>query len=470
MRLSLWTLLASSALTLSGTTAAVRNPNSFRPEDIIDRDVVILGGGATGTYAAVQLRRRGHSVALVEQTSRLGGHASTVYLPNGGYVNYGVEGYFNHDITKEFFALLDVDYEPLLPGSWLTKHIDFRTGKRVWPSSDIATTAVSAVLYRAAIEQFDYLAMGAYYFPDKVPEVLLRPFREFVAKHNLQRAVQLIFMFSQNVGNILDTPLLYVIMNFGIPQIHALLEGGYIKPKNGTDVLFNKAAIYIDEANNILYDSTAVQVTRDSAGVQAIVKNAKTGSQKLIRAKKLLVAHPPTLPKLQGFDLRAEETSLFAKWTYKTYYAAAVRSPSLPEGFNLLNTYPENRPGGTPTTPFQWQLEYSGVPGYYMSKMVGETNFTEAEARQLVIDDIKRMSSAGTFEMEAGEEPELVAFISHSPETMMVHVDEVREGFYKKLYGLQGLHSTYYTGYTFCTDYSTVLWNYTASVIDMMGL
>jgi hypothetical protein len=44
-----------------------------------------------------------------------------------------------------------------------------------------------------------------------------------------------------------------------------------------------------------------------------------------------------------------------------------------------------------------------------------------------------------------------------SLETLMVSVEDIREGFYKRLYGLQGQKSTYYTGYTFCTDYSTAL-------------
>ncbi|KAK3305228.1 uncharacterized protein B0T15DRAFT_555170 [Chaetomium strumarium] len=450
------------------------NANGFPAEDIIDRDVVILGGGATGTYAAVQLRQQGHSVALVEQKSRLGGHAETVYLPNGGYVNYGVEGYFNNEITKDYFAQLNIDYEPLLPAAVLSEYVDFRTGKRVLPGNDIVTTAIAAALYRVAIEQFDYLATGAYYLPDEVPEVLLRPFREFVESHGLHRAVDLIFTFANNVGNMLDTPLLYVIMNFGIPQVDALLKGGYIRPKNGTDALFNAAATYIDETTNIFYNSTAIHTlrTNDGTGVQVTIQNSQTNSRTLIRAKKLLVAFPPTLDKLAGFDLREDETALFAKWTHRNYYAAAVRAPSLPSaGFNILNTNPANQPGSLPTTPFQWALEYSGVPGYFMSKIVGEANFTEEAARRMVLDEIRRMSDAGTFRMKDGEEePELVAFASHSPETLMVHVDEIRAGFYDRLYALQGRYSTYYTGYTFCTDYSTVLWNYTAAVVQMMGL
>ncbi|KAJ5586736.1 uncharacterized protein N7459_002501 [Penicillium hispanicum] len=449
---------------LAAAVSALSIPG-FKAEDIITRDVCILGGGATGTYAAVQLREQGHSVALVEKKEQLGGHAETLYLPNGKYVNYGVEGYFNNEITKDFFSQLDVDYELLLPGSIISENVDFNTGKRVLPGNEILTTVAAAVLYRASIEQFDYLASGAYYLPEEVPEVLLRPFREFVEEHALQGAMDLIFMFAENVGNLLDAPLLYVIQNFGITHINALLGGGYIRPKNGTGELFSKAANYIDE-ENIFFETTVSQAQRNSTGVEMIVQSAD-GSRKLIQAKKLLITFPPTLPSLSGFDLREEESSLFAKWDHKNYYAAAITNTGLPDGINVANTNPDNQPGSLPLPPFQWELEYSGVSGYFMTKIVAEANFTAEDAKELIRSDLKRMGEAGTF---STTEPEIAAFASHSPETLIVSVDDVRDGFYKKLYALQGQQSTYYTGYTFCTDYSTPLWNYTSSVLEMMDL
>ncbi|KAI9926048.1 hypothetical protein ASPWEDRAFT_37956 [Aspergillus wentii DTO 134E9] len=455
--------LASAGLLAAAAVSAI--PADIPAEDIVTRDVAILGGGATGTYAAVQLREQGHSVALVEKKERLGGHAETLYLPNGKYVNYGVEGYFNNKITKDFFAQLNVDHELLLPGSIISEHVNFKTGKKVPPGNGILGTVAAAALYRGAIEQFHYLSTGAYYLPDEVPEVLLRPFREFVKDHALQGAMDLIFTFAENVGNLLDTPLLYVIQNFGIPQIDALLGGGYIRPKNGTNVLFDKAANYIDE-QNIFYESTVSQATRNATGVELVIQSAN-GSRKLIRAKKLLIAFPPTPSSLKGFDLRTEESSLFAKWFHKNYYAAAVTNTGIPDGINVANTNPDNQPGSLPLPPFQWELEYSGVPGYFMTKIVAEANFTAEDAKNMVINDIKRMGEAGTY---STKEPEIAAFASHSPETLMVPIDDVRDGFYKKLYALQGQQSTYYTGYTFCTDYSTVLWNYTSSVLDMMHL
>lgn len=54
------------------------------PENIITRDVCVLGGGASGTYAAIRLRELGQSVALVEKQDHLGGHTRTYHDPDTG--------------------------------------------------------------------------------------------------------------------------------------------------------------------------------------------------------------------------------------------------------------------------------------------------------------------------------------------------------------------------------------------------
>src|SRR5215472_13361476 len=40
---------------------------TFTESNIIERDVCIIGGGASGTYAAVRLLQSGKSVALIEK-------------------------------------------------------------------------------------------------------------------------------------------------------------------------------------------------------------------------------------------------------------------------------------------------------------------------------------------------------------------------------------------------------------------
>jgi ribulose 1,5-bisphosphate synthetase/thiazole synthase len=54
---------ASGSMNINGTV--------FQSEDIIMRDVCILGGGSTGTYSAVRLSQDlGKSVVVVEQNGK----------------------------------------------------------------------------------------------------------------------------------------------------------------------------------------------------------------------------------------------------------------------------------------------------------------------------------------------------------------------------------------------------------------
>ncbi|KAL5343580.1 hypothetical protein BJX70DRAFT_407264 [Aspergillus crustosus] len=440
----------------------------LQPDSIITRDVCILGGGATGTYAAVQLIKGGHSVVIVEPKDHLGGHSDTAYLQNGDHLDFGIRAYFNQRLVKDFFAQVDVEYELFSQPAILTDYVNLRTGERVPPSStDILGLILAMIRYRKVTEEFNYLIPGAFDLPDEVPEALLRPFREFVEEHSLQTALPIIYTFTDALGDILQAPLLYVLQLFGPSHIDALLEGPYIRPKNGSVTLFRQAARYINENSNILYQTLVTQAIRSSTGVQLTVTSANGGS-KLIQANKLLVTFPPLLSSLQGFDLDETEELVFSKLGYINYYAAVLTNTGIPDGLNIFNTNPENQPGALPVTPYQCIIDYSGIPGHYRTRIMGGADFSEDDARQLVRDDFRRMSAAGTYPIH--QEPEVVAFKSHTPSTITVPVDEIRDGFYKKLYALQGQRSTYYTGYTFCTDYSAQLWNYTLSVIDMMEL
>ncbi|CEL05509.1 hypothetical protein ASPCAL06627 [Aspergillus calidoustus] len=187
-------------------------------------DVCILGGGGTGAYAAAQFISRGYSVAVVEKEDHLGGHAHTLYL-GGGHFEYGVGGYFNLEITRNFFDLVGVPYQNFTAPAATYDFINFETGERVNPGHSL-DPYTAASQYLATLQEFDYLYSGAYYLPDEVPEVLLRPFGEFVQEHSLQGVLHFVQTWTEPVGNLLETPLLYVIQCFSLSPIDGfVLEG-----------------------------------------------------------------------------------------------------------------------------------------------------------------------------------------------------------------------------------------------------
>lgn len=61
-------IVAALLLLLFGQCSALPTTKKW-----IEKDVCIIGGGASGTYAAVRLQQMGVSVALVEKERKLGG-------------------------------------------------------------------------------------------------------------------------------------------------------------------------------------------------------------------------------------------------------------------------------------------------------------------------------------------------------------------------------------------------------------
>jgi phytoene dehydrogenase-like protein len=171
----------------------------WKPEDIITRDVAIIGGGASGTYAAVRIRDMNQSVVIVEKKDRLGGHTETYTDPvTGATIDIGVVVWHDIDIVKNFFARFNVALVNTLsanPGQTTPVFVDFRTGAVVanFIPSD-PTTAFS--LYAEQIAQYPYLDAG-FDLPSPVPADLLLPFGDFATKHNLSAAVQTIFQFDE---------------------------------------------------------------------------------------------------------------------------------------------------------------------------------------------------------------------------------------------------------------------------------
>ena len=72
------------------------DPQNYASDDVIARDVAIIGGGATGTYGAINLREVGRSVVVVERNAELGGHTETYIDPTTGTpADYGVQAFWN---------------------------------------------------------------------------------------------------------------------------------------------------------------------------------------------------------------------------------------------------------------------------------------------------------------------------------------------------------------------------------------
>ncbi|KAK2052904.1 FAD dependent oxidoreductase [Colletotrichum caudatum] len=458
MRAQLLSLFAlgASLVNASPTGPGCYDESSFKPEDIIHRDVLIVGGGATGTWASLRLRDQNKTVAVVERTDKLGGHVDTYRDPQtGAPIDYGVQAYIKNNQTVEFFERFGVELNTSALSPFPSKIADFKTGYVIPNATAVDPNKLVGPLanYYLTISKFGFLADGAYDIPEDVPEDLLLPFGQFVEKYNLTDVVQVVWIFAQGVGNLLETPTLYVLQNFGAPHLLGL-SAGYVYAPGGNQQVYDKAGAFL--GSDVLYNSVVVSSKRTDEGVTAVVASGST--RKLVKAKKLLITIPPTVKNLAPFDLDDSETSVFKQWEDVPYYIGVVSKSGLPDLTNYLNV-DVTAPDALPQTPFVWRLETVGVPGYQTVKVIGEPD--SAKAQGLVTDAVRKIEAAANGTSTGGGD--FSAWEAHSDLQLHVSPEAVKAGFYRDLYALQGKRSTYYTGNAWCSDYSPLLWAFTDS-------
>jgi hypothetical protein len=170
---------------------------SLAPVDVLRRDVAVIGGGSSGTFAAIHLLNMGYSVTVLERDSTLGGHADTYIEPvTGTAVDYGVQRYWNTSVVTAFFDLLDV---PIIDDSFAprpTLYVDFKTGQVL----DDFSLNFDFTPYATNLARYPELAWS-WNLPDPLPEELLIPFREFIERHNLQDIAFTMFTISNGMVN-----------------------------------------------------------------------------------------------------------------------------------------------------------------------------------------------------------------------------------------------------------------------------
>jgi hypothetical protein len=443
--------------------APLLDERGFGAQDIITRDVCIIGGGATGTYSAVRLSQdMGKSVVIVEKTDRLGGHTETYIDPVTHYpVDYGVQAYHNLSVVTNFFARFNVSLTAVsLTSPFTTDYVDLRTGKVVPGYTPPDPTTALGIL-AAQLEKYPYLPEG-YNLPDPVPADLLLPFGDFVIKYGIQAAVPLIWTFAHGLGDLLTSPTLYVFQNFGLPQLNSISTNSFlVTTDHDNSEVYLKASALL--GSNVLYESTLVAVDRYDNDAQLITVQTPTGL-KVIKAKKLLVTIPPILDNLGPFFLNNDEYSIFKQWQYTTYYTGIVRY-GVPDDINVVNTAKDTT-YNIPLPPLVQNFDFSGVPGLHTFSTVSLTPQTPAQVQALVTSDIAAMDTAGTFPAST---PLIEVLSNHSPTQMRVSADAIKNGFYKDLYALQGLRGTFWTGAAWAQDDSSLLWAFTEGILPLVN-
>ncbi|EGP84744.1 unnamed protein product [Zymoseptoria tritici ST99CH_1E4] len=444
--------------------------------ETFQRDVVILGGGSSGLYSAVRLQQMGKSVAVVEKQGRPGGNTNTYKdEATGKTFDYGVKVLVNTSLVYNFFTSLEIPLAPLGAVSPATKTVaaDFAHGELgpQWPVVNANDSLAALERYKVQLAKYSPEFFRGYHLPDPVPEDLLIPWGEFLAKYDLGPLAYDGFGQFQGMGNILAQPTLYMMKLFNPMQVEAREKKTKVSEANGnTQALWDSAQRYLGEESLIL-NSKVTSIKRHNDGVEVVV-STPTGT-KTIHASILIITVQPKLDLLSPFlDLTDEENQLFGQFNNSYYSNAVIANTGLPENTTIIN-YDQHATYGLPPLPGIYSVDYQPIQGLRSVQHSSPSPVTDEEIKADILDSVGRVRKALSLP-NPEEETEIICFNNHSPSGLAVSVDAIKAGFFKRYVALQGQTRTFWTGQAWTSGSSSTIWDFTEvevlpAVISALG-
>lgn len=467
----------------SAVAAAPAPPSQILPtstaEHTIIVDVAIVGAGASGAYAAIRLKEDfGKSIAVIEKSSRLGGHVSTFDDPSTGKpFDFGVNSYNDYGPAKDFFNRLGISFSPAPRVALTQRFVDFQTGRPVAyepPSNQDRTAALQKFL--AVTEPYEkFLLPGYWNFPQPsdIPEDLLLPFAQFVNKYNISACANQVFeVTGMGVGDFQNSLTMYVLSAFGPHMIRTFLGNGTIFTPDSRRNIEVYEKIQARLGSDLLLNSTVVQSERADNGHSLWVEDGATGRYRLVKAKKLLIAIQPTKQNMEPFNLDKTEKAVFDKLEHPVIHCGIVAHPSLPVDVSIVNIPAAGVPTNYMALPkpnFNSRFDYMGGNSTnWRVLMVGKKNLDKEKAQGIVNKNFEDMIKRGTLPSGGPANLEIKAWSEHGAMHMQAPASEIRKGFIQKQYALQGYKGTWWTGGAFSHQFQAVLWAFDDILIPKM--
>jgi hypothetical protein len=460
------------------------------------RDVCIIGGGAAGSSAAVFLRDRNYSVIVVEKESNLGGHCDTVPLPQGpppfNWVDIGVSFWPNTsklndlqvgpwDVDSAAFvqrfsvygaaAAFPVD---LSAGQTPGYQFNFNTGEfgggvpKFPPVNPSADYLDAFNRYHSIVNNtYHWLSLNEYptnWFPDRVPNDLLKPFSQWITDNNLVALLPVFqaFLNPSGIGSWDTTPALWCVL--AVPP--SILQS--IKVPNTGFIVFGGCQTIYDGiyaflgANNVRLNSVVTNAKRKlntgtGKGVRIDVQNTVTSDMSRYVCNKLIIAHPQTTTNLNYANLDLVEQLVFNQVRTRYYFnglatvnggiladlPAIGSNPAMPNflpfnirNFNSANTFSQPSFPGFITVA----RNIPGLPASLLGSSdtpMNNTAFAALAATQLarLKTPVRYLDAAVSFTNLHEYQPYPITDGINHP-----------FGFYTQLRAIQGHRNTYYVG------------------------
>lgn len=132
----------------------------------------------------------------------------------------------------------------------------------------------------------------------------------------------------------------------------------------------------------------------------------------------------------------------------------------------IINNIGANTTYNLPVLPGLYNVGPTGVPGLHAIKYGAPSPVTlsNQQVQRDILNAIARLNTGGADPGASGN-AEFAVFSSHTPYGLTVSTEAIKDGFYSKLYALQGERKTYWSGAAFLTHCSSTLWAFTEALL-----
>jgi hypothetical protein len=257
-------------------------------------------------------------------------------------------------------------------------------------------------VYSAQVAKYPYLDLG-FNLTYPVPDDLLLSFGQFVTKYSIGALVPFMWTFVQGIGDLLNVPTIYVMKYLGISSLGNIQDGFLTTAAHDNSLLYESAQVVLGD--NVLYNSTVVDVERRIQGISMIVKTPE--GLVLVESKKLIVAIQPTLENMKPFVLSETETAIFKQFTNSEYFTAVLRNSGIPDNITLAN-YSPDLPFNIPAPPSVYSFSQTGVPNLQLAMAISTTPTKDGETAKEVLAALKRIQLPGLADSQAEFEVQYV--------------------------------------------------------------
>ncbi|KAJ7219024.1 hypothetical protein B0H12DRAFT_325879 [Mycena haematopus] len=450
------------------------------PPPTMTTDVVVIGGGSAGTYTAIRLQQQGKSVFVIEKEDVLGGHTNTFHVPGTKTTfDYGVISFANISVVNEYFAHMGIALAPLVYHAGSTIEYAKLNGGDATATTTVPSNVSWGNATNVALALEGYLALSTKYapfltngytnLPDPIPEELLMPWGDLARKYDIEAFDYTLFSFIQGSGNMLAQPALYVLKYFVLfdVQILAGIQPSFLTTAaQDNHALYDAALTRLQAGGNgsaVAVSSNVTRIVRSSSSVSVSVTTPE--GAKTVNAKELVIAIPPTLSNLEslGLDLTANERALSAQFNNSYYWDMVIAGTGIPDNISV-SAVDFAAPDAIPALPGLYAVSSANVDGLAEAYFGSPHYVSDAQVKAETVAALGRLAHANGWS-NATSAPEFLGFHNHAPFLLTVDVDAVRSGFYRRLNALQGVKNTWWTGAAWQTQDSSLIWNFTETVV-----